>query len=115
MHRRAETSLFVRNPALRLVLTQAALGSALGLAFAALIVILDSHGIGTLIRESDSGFVAFVLLAGGFMVTFGSLVAGSAVMLLGEGSSRNGGLGDESGVLVPIPVRARRERRRDER
>ena len=109
MYRRAETSLFVRNPALRLVLTQAALGSALGLAFAALLVILDAHGVGTLIRESDMGLVAFVLLAGGFMVTFGSLVAGSAVMLLGDGPSRSGGLGDEAG-LVPIPVMARRNR-----
>ena len=112
MHRRADTSLFARNPALRLVLTQAALGSALGLAFAALLVIFDAHGVGTLIRESDIGIVAFVLLAGGFMVTFGSLVAGSAVMLLDDTTPRSGGLRDEAG-LVRIPVRVRS--RRDER
>lgn len=113
MHRRPETSLFVRNPALRLVLGHAMLGSLLGLAFALALVVTDAHGLGTLMRGSESGFVAFLLLAGGFVVTFGSLVAGGAVMLLGEGSSGGGGLRGPAPVLVPIPVRSRRRPRRD--
>jgi hypothetical protein len=113
MHQRPEASLFVRNPALRLVLGHALLGSLLGLAFAVALVATDAHGLGTLMRGSDTGVLAFLLLAGGFVVTFGSLVAGGAVMLLGEGSSGGGGLRGPAPALVPIPVRARRRARRD--
>lgn len=105
--RRSPNSPWRRNPALRLVLKHAGLGALLGLAFAAALILVDAHGLGSLITSSDSGVVAFALLAGGFMVTFGSLVAGGAVMLIGgEDDDRpDRGLG---AVLVPVPVRARR-------
>ena len=105
--------LFKRNETLRLVLAHAGVGALFGLAFAVTLVVIDAHGIGALIMNSDSGAVAFILLAGGFMITFGSLVAGSAVMLLPhDGDDGHGGGGGggrrERRVLVPIPVRARR-------
>jgi hypothetical protein len=95
------------NPALRLVLKNAALGSLLGLGFAVALVACDAHGLGTLIRSSETGILAFVLLAGGFIVTFGSLVAGGAVMTIGADERGPGGRG-RGAVLVPVPVRARR-------
>lgn len=109
MRRDVESSLFRRHPALRLVLSHAALGAGLGLAFACALVIVDAHGIGTLIRESESGLLAFILLAGGFMVTFGSMVAGGAVMLMGDSSGPGGGHRQRlRPSLAPVPVRARR-------
>ena len=93
--------------ALRLVLQQSALGAALGLAFAGALVLVDAHGIGSLMARSDSGLVAFAMLAVGFMVTGGSLVAGGAIMLIGSGEQRgdrpNGGMP----ALVPVLVPAR--------
>jgi hypothetical protein len=105
--RRPPHSLDGRNPALRLVLKNAALGSLLGLGFAMTLVAVDAHGLGTLIRASDTGVLAFLLLAGGFMVTFGSLVAGGAVMTIGGEERGHGGRG-LGAALVPVPVRARR-------
>ena len=104
---RSPHSVLGRNPALRLVLKNAALGSLLGLGFAVALVAFDAHGIGSLIRSSETGILAFVLLAGGFMVTFGSLVAGGAVMTIGGEERGHGGRG-LGAALVPVPVRARR-------
>ncbi len=95
--------------ALRLVLQQSALGAALGLAFAGALVLVDAHGIGSLMVRSDSGLVAFAMLAVGFMVTGGSLVAGGAIMLIGSGEQR--GDRPDGGMPVLVPVRvAGRER-----
>lgn len=111
---RNEHGLFDRNPALKLVLSHAALGALLGLVFSVVLVLLDAHGLGTLLQHSDSGVVAFVLLAGGFMITFGSLVAGSAIMLLPEdGDDGHGGEGpgrNRAESLLPVRVRGRSRR-----
>ena len=97
--------------ALRLVLQQSALGAALGLAFAGALVLVDAHGIGSLMARSESGLVAFVMLAAGFMVTGGSLVAGGAIMLIGSGEPRGDGPTGGWQGLVPIRVRAAGKRR----
>lgn len=105
--------LLDRNPALKLILTHATMGAAFGLAFAVALVVLDAQGLGTLIWRSDSGWIAFILLAGGFMVTFGSLVAGSAIMMLSsEGDDSHGGGDGGSGRRELRSVRVRATRRR---
>ena len=104
--------LLDRNPALKLVLSHAALGAAFGFAFAVALVLLDAQGVGTLIWRSDSGWIAFILLAGGFMVTFGSLVAGSAIMMLSSDRDDGPGGGDGPGRREWSPVRVRSSRRR---
>jgi hypothetical protein len=113
MRRHDPSRLFRDNPVLKLVLGHAALGAGFGLAFACALVIVDAHHIGTLIRESDSGLTAFLLLAGGFMVTFGSMVAGGALMLIDHGSGPGGGhrFKGPRRALVPVPVRVRRTNR----
>jgi len=96
----------VDHRALRLVLQQSALGAALGLAFAGALVLVDAHGLGSLMLRSESGLVAFAMLAVGFMVTGGSLVAGGAIMLIGSGEPRGHGPSGGWRGLVPIRVRA---------
>jgi hypothetical protein len=111
---RNKHGLFEKNPALKLVLSHAALGALFGLVFAVVLVLLDAHGLGTLLQRSESGFVAFILLAGGFMVTFGGLVAGGAIMLLPEdgddGHDGGGPGGHRRESLVPVRVRSRSRR-----
>lgn len=112
---RKPSRLFDRNPVLRLVLLNAAMGAAFGLAFAVALVLLDAHGVGSLLQRSDSGLVAFILLAAGFMVTFGSLVAGSAIMMMpddGDDGFGGGGGGGPGGRRALRPVRVRAARRR---
>ncbi|WP_460448261.1 hypothetical protein [Alsobacter sp. SYSU BS001988] len=103
-------SIFERNPALRLVLAHAGLGALLGLAFAIALVWFDAHGLRRLMTETENGLAAFALLAGGFMITFGSLVAGGAIMSLPSGDDDGPG-GGRREKLVPIRVRATRSRR----
>ncbi len=94
---------------LRMLLVQAGCGALLGLAFAIGLTVLDVDGIGALIRGSDTGMIAFILLAGGFMVTCGSVVAGTAIMMMrNDDDDHDGGHHERSAVLVPVPVRATR-------
>ncbi len=93
----------------RAVLVQAALGAGLGLAFAISLLALDINGLGGLIRGSDTGLLAFILLAAGFMVTGGSVVAGTAIMMMrNDDEDGDGGHFSRDRALVPIPVRAGR-------
>ncbi len=55
-------------------------GVALGCGFVTLILLTDMFGIATLISQADAWVEASVLLFVFFSVTFGSLVAGTAVM-----------------------------------
>ncbi len=110
MRRLPFTSTMRGNPVVCLILRSALMGAGLGLAFAVALVALDAHGIGHLITQSDAGAVAFVLLAGGFMVTFASLVAGGAVMSIGTDTIGRGG---RPGARVPVRVHAEARRRSD--
>ncbi len=104
---RRDERFFQHNQVLKLVLGHAAFGALLGLLFTVFLVLLDAHGLGTLLRRSDSAVVAFVLLAGGFMITFGSLVAGSAVMMMSSDHDDGPGGGGGGGRRSPVPVRVR--------
>ena len=74
---------------------------------------LDAQGLGRLIADSESGPIAFLLLAGGFMITFGSLVAGGAIMSLpSDNDDDHGGGRRRRYRLSPIRVPAQRSGRR---
>jgi hypothetical protein len=99
-----------REGLVRLVLVNAIAGSVMGVIFAATLVLVDAQGIGALLRSSDSGGLAFLLLAGGFAVTFGSLMAGTAVMLMAgrDPDGPDGGLPGPGVAFVPVRVKALR-------
>ena len=97
------------DPTLRLVLTHALFGAALGLCFTVGLVLIDAHGLASLLQSSESGFVGFALLAGGFMITCGSLAAGTALMMIPRSDDDDSNDGDRQELqLQPIPIRVRR-------
>lgn len=97
------------DPTLRLVLTHGLFGAVLGLCFTVALVMMDVQGLSSLLQASESGFVGFALLAGGFMITCGSLAAGTALMMIprSDDDDQDGGHHEDL-ELQPIPVRVRR-------
>ena len=110
MTQRLEQSL------VRLLVWNALAGAALGCVFAAFLLYMDVGGIGTLLARSESPLPALFLLFGGFAVTFGSAVCGTAIMSLpsddqddGPGGGHREDEREPELALIPIPVRARRK------
>lgn len=102
-------SLLRRHPLLRFLAINLILGILVaGLAVGGLIA-LDIHGLRRLLMQDQSPILAIVLLAGGFIVTFGSIVMGSAVMALGSkppgGGAAAGAEVDVRPVLANAPAR----------
>lgn len=92
---------------IRLLIWNAVAGAGLGVLFAAFLVYWDVAGLGALLANSDRPWPAIVLLFGGFAVTFGSAVCGTAIMGLKDDGDDGPGGGRRE--LVPIPVRVRRK------
>ncbi|WP_372424514.1 hypothetical protein [Salinarimonas chemoclinalis] len=103
----------MKQPLIRLFVTNGFLGIGFGMAIAAVLVAVDFRGVATLALTDPNGFVAVILLAFGLAVTCGGAAIATAVMLLPwedddhEGGSGGGGGGhrDEDRMLRPIPVR----------
>jgi len=74
---------FPRDGLFRLVVVNLLAGAILGMAFAALLIAFDVQGLRSLLVKTDAVVPALLLLFGGFAVTFGSAVCGSAIMTLG--------------------------------
>jgi hypothetical protein len=55
-----------------------------GLVAAAAMLVLDVGHLRSMILREPHGWVAVLLLAAGFMITFGSVAIGASVMGLGE-------------------------------
>ena len=81
------------DPIVRLIVTQWIVGATLGAMCAVLVLAFDIAGLrGMLFRPSHVVWEGVVLLFGGFAVTFGSVVSGSAVMHVPrDDDGRNGG------------------------
>lgn len=71
-----------RDRLVRFVVANLLLGMAFGVAFAGLVLWFDVAGLNRLIFSSSSPVPALALLFGSFMITFGSIVCGTAIMLL---------------------------------
>ncbi|GGK35067.1 hypothetical protein [Salinarimonas ramus] len=108
----------MKQPLIRLFVTNGILGIGFGLAIAATLVAVDFRGVATLALTDPDGFVAVILLAFGLSVTCGGAAIATAVMLLPwedeedgdgpRGGSGGGGGGNErfdTTALRPIPVR----------
>ena len=66
----------------RLIIVNWLSGMVAGAVCASIVLALDLVGIRTLIREASEPWIALILLYGGFIFTFGGLVAATAVMTL---------------------------------
>jgi len=105
-----------RDPLFRLL----AVNGLAGLGVAALVlggIFLGNIGnLRVLVMTADDPVLPVIMLACGLFITLGSVVMGSAIMLLGEGG-RGGGsprrlhLPAGEGVLKPLPVTANAHRR----
>jgi hypothetical protein len=78
-------SSFLRaHPLLRFLAVNLGLGIVVALLAVGGLIALDIHGLRQLIAQDQSPVLALVLLAFGFIVTFGSWVMGTAIMALGD-------------------------------
>jgi hypothetical protein len=70
---------------LRFLAVNCAIGVISGWIVLGLLILSDTAGLATLIRNADSPILPAAMLAGAFAVTFGSAAMGAAVMMIREG------------------------------
>jgi len=103
-----------RDPLVRMMVVNWIVGACMGVAFALVLLAGDVGGMRSLIMGADMAAPALALLFGGFAVTFGAVIAATAIMLLpGEDDDRDGGHGMRlrpEPTLQPIPVRPHNRR-----
>lgn len=99
---------------IRFLLTHAAIGAAAALAFVALLLAFDVMGLRHLVMNTSEGFIALAVMTVLFVITFGSVQMGRAIMSLGEDDTTPRGGNKAPEVLIPIPVE-RDDRRRPSR
>lgn len=75
-NRQSETVRYVLLPGLA--------GSLAGLIAAVGLVVLDVGSLGTLVLSQGGGWVGGLLLAAGFVITFGSAAIGGSIMSIGQ-------------------------------
>jgi len=88
---------------IRFLLKHAAIGGAAGVAFVALLLAFDVVGLRHLVLNTSEGFVALAVMTVLFVITFGSVQMGRAIMSLGQDDTPGGGR-HQSQMLIPIPV-----------
>ncbi len=92
----------------RFILRNIAIGISAGWAFLAALLWSDAGGLYSMISHSSLGPVAFMLLAGGFAVTFGPAAVASAVLLGYEFEDGNDADKAPPAPVTPLePARAR--------
>ncbi|MFN3889189.1 MAG: hypothetical protein ACK4MV_02240 [Beijerinckiaceae bacterium] len=91
-----------RDPLIRMVILNWIVGAFMGVAFAAVLLAADVAGMRTLMLGHTVSVPALALLFGGFAITFGGVIAATAVMLMKEDDDGDGGHGYR---LEPAPVR----------
>lgn len=90
----------------RLMISNWALGWAVGLAVAGSVLISNVGGIRELMLRSDGMFAGLVLLFGGFGLFFGGVVCATAVMLLPTSEQKNSDFGGGRAAPVLLPAYA---------
>jgi hypothetical protein len=80
-----------RHPLLRLLAVNLAAGIVVALIAVGGLLALDIRGLRHLILADQSSAVALVVIAFGFIITFGSWVMGTAIMRLGHDEERLNG------------------------
>lgn len=98
------------NPLFRLLLVNGLIGAGAALAMVAGLVVLNAHGLRSLLMGSDVPWVALAVLTFGLVVTLASVAMGIGIMRMpGRGNGRDDGDDDDRGgrahVGMPAPVR----------
>ncbi|MDE2350645.1 MAG: hypothetical protein KGL66_02040 [Alphaproteobacteria bacterium] len=88
----------LKDPVVRMIVTHWALGAGLGALAAAGVLLLNIGDIRTLLAQSDIEWAGALLLFTGFMVTFGSVVAATAVMFNPVRADRDAGIDPETNL-----------------
>ncbi len=100
-----------RDPLIRMVIVNWIMGAFMGVAFAAVLLAADVGNLRALMLGHNTSYAAMALLFGGFAITFGGVIAATAVMLTKEDHDSDGGHGswlERTPAPVPVRVRARR-------
>lgn len=94
-------------PLFRLLIVNLAIGCAAAGLMVGGLLLLNPHRIRDLIFADSSGAATLLLLAFGFVVTFGSTAMGAAIMMLGRRSPPASGSRVPAGAkLAPVALRA---------
>ena len=88
---------------IRFLLKHAAIGAVAGVAFVGLLLAFDVVGLRHLVLNTSEGFIALAVMTMLFVITFGSVQMGRAIMSLGRDDRRGGGR-PQAEALIPIPV-----------
>lgn len=92
---------------IRFLLKHAAFGGAAGCVFVALLLAFDIGGLRHLVLNTGGGFVGLAVMTMLFVITFGSVQMGRAIMAMGHDEPPRGGRAE---ALIPIPVETARQR-----
>ena len=88
---------------IRFLLKHAAIGAVAGVAFVGLLLAFDVVGLRHVVLNTSEGFIALTVMTMLFVITFGSVQMGRAIMSLGR-DYRTGGGRPQAELLIPIPV-----------
>ena len=81
---------FFHEPLFRLLAVNLAIGIAVAVLLLAGLLILNPHGLRDLIFADRTPLTALLLLLFGFVVTFGSVAMGTAIMAIGQSEGGGG-------------------------
>ncbi|MEP3049307.1 MAG: hypothetical protein ABJL55_00590 [Roseibium sp.] len=110
-------NLIPRDPLFRLFFINGIAGLLIAAVVFAGIFWANIGNLRVLVLGAEDPVIPVIMLAGGLVITLGSVVIGSAIMLLGS-PRRSGGSGGQRaavmplGTLQPIPVRVEARRQR---
>lgn len=90
---------------IRLYIASIAVGFALSVVFAALLLWFDIGGLNGLVLGSDAGWIAAVMLVLSNGILFAGAQFGIRVMMMADADDTPRG-GHRHGRMIPIPVRA---------
>ncbi|MTI43512.1 hypothetical protein JM93_01900 [Roseibium hamelinense] len=109
-----------KEPLLRLLVINGFIGVAISLTFVACVLYFNIGNLQVLIANSDEPLLPVLMLIASLVITLGSVVMGSAVMMLGDTDDKKsgpgGGLKEKIGFfensgdmqLRPVPVKRHR-------
>ena len=97
---------FLREPLFRLLAINLAIGVSAAVLLLGGLLALNPHGLRDLIVADRAPLVPVLLLLFGFVVTFGSVAMGTAIMAIGRAEDGQGG-GRRKLEPMPAPLPAR--------